>query len=147
MRLEQRVKTVEEMLETMGEQMDRLKRAVFGDVLATIQLYPLQQSAWTMAPNPEAEIGTFGDAGQLGPGSVALDQGLYAVTETYELPAADHGTVRWIKLRCGPGDPTQTQDGVAWMPCRPWLIDCGALYEQLGEKPDGLTQKFWDDNA
>ena len=132
-------------IESLEKKVDYLFKMVMGDVLSVIELYPIQQEGWTSAPAVGTEIGLNGDMGQNGPGTLALPHGHYAVVETREYETADHGKVRWVRLRCGAADPTETSDGWAWAPVRPTLMDAGQLYQDLQMMPDDFTTKVWEE--
>ena len=110
------------------------------DILVT--LYS-QQRAWTTAPREDEYIGRHGNAGE-GHATLSLAPGGYQLVATHTVKTSDYGAVRWLKLRCGYGDTTTTNDGFAWVWANPDLMDCEGLYRDLKVDVDDYTKWRWD---
>ena len=116
-----------------------------GNILVTLYV---NQSGWSSAPSEHFVVDPLGNFGETVP-VWTINKGEYVLMETYEVHTADHGKVRWIKIRTKMDDPTTTPDQFAWMPVNPKLQDCEELYEQLKAKDsdtevDEYTQSIWD---
>ena len=137
---------IAELRERVNELEDRVAK-LEGKEPIMVELY-VRQSGWTASPSPTHMIGPKGNFGET-TATLALDSGKYAYLDSYVVSTADHGNVRWLKIRCDVGDVTVTDDRFAWLPVDPNIVNAESLYEALQGDDDEVvvddyTQSVWD---
>ena len=137
---------VKEVSDLRARVMKLESKNALSDTGLTIELY-CKQEGWSSAPHPDTVISS---GGGMGTSTLvwSLEEGRYMVLDTYELDTKDFGIVRWVQIRCDLEDPTRTNDGFAYLPVKPELVDAEGLYNQLMDAdedvyPDDFTAFVW----